>query len=150
MRITFFVTMLALGTAFTACKKDNNNNDGQQPGKLPAGQYRLVEMHRADSTGLDSTGVRFLNSTLNLSFDAAGRSAKLAGKADAVNINGAYKVEATNLLKNAKIATSKITGTENDLAAINILESGQKFEEKGIKVIIHSKDKGYLVFSMEK
>lgn len=147
MRVILFGAILALGTIFTACKKDKNT---PEQANLPNGQYRLVEMHQADSTGLDSVGIKFVNSSLSLSFDDASKSAKLAGKAEAVTIKGAYKVAGANSLTEAKIAATKVAATENDLAVMDILIAGQSFEHKGIKVVVQTKDKGYLVFSVQK
>lgn len=147
MRVIFFGAVLAIGTVFTACKKDK---DMPAQAQLPAGQYRLIEMHQADSTGIDSTGVVFNGSSLSLSFDEASRSAKLAGKAEAMTIRGAYQVAGDTVLTDAKIASTKVAGTVNDLAVVEILNAGQSFARKGLKVIVYSKDKGYLVFSTQK
>lgn len=147
MRVIFFGAVLAIGTFVTACKKDKN---GSAPAQLPGGQYRLIEMHQADSTGIDSAGVAFNGSSLSLTFDEASRSAKLAGKAEAVNINGGYKVDGDVHLTDAKIASTKVVATANDLAVIQILNAGQSFVHRGLKVILQTKDKGYLVFSMQK
>lgn len=149
MRTIIFAGLIAVATIFTACKKDKNDIAPEQT-TLPAGQYRLVEMHQADSTGVDTTGVRFVNSSLNLSFDNTARTAKLNGKAENISHRGTYTVAETNILKDAKIASSKVAGTENDMAVMNILLTAEKFERKGLAVIIYAKNKGYLKFSTQK
>lgn len=148
MKVIFFSAIIALTTVFTACKK--NKDMPSEQAKLPNGQYRLIEMHRADSTGLDSAGVKFTNSSLRLTFNEAGRSASLAGKADSLNITGTYKIAGDIGLTDAKIGSTKNVATENDIAVIEILAASQSFVHKGITVVLHTKDKGDLVFSMQK
>jgi hypothetical protein len=149
MKTKFLATLVVIAAAFTACKKDNDQNPGDGA-PLPKGQYRLIEMHEFNAQGKDSATVEFPLSALSLTFDPATRSANVSGKPETVLLTGSYKVRGKDSLKEAKISTSKIAPGENDMKVVQFLELGQQFETKGGTVIINTKDKGYLVFSMQK
>jgi hypothetical protein len=149
MKIKFLATLVVIAAAFTACKKDNDQNPGDGA-TLPKGQYRLIEMHEFNAQGKDSATVEFPVSALSLTFDQAKRTANLSGKPESIQLTGSYQVRGQGTLKDAKISTSRITPTENDMKVVQFLELGQQFETKGGTVIINTKDKGYLVFSMQK
>lgn len=149
MKIKFLATLVVIAAAFTACKKDNDQNPGDGT-PLPKGQYRLIEMHEFNAQGKDSAKVEFPVSGLSLTFDQATRTANLSGKPETIQLTGSYTVRGNNTLKDAKISTSKIAPGENDMKVVQFLELGQQFETKGGTVIINTKDKGYLVFSMQK
>lgn len=149
MKTKFLATLLVIAAAFTACKKDNDQNPGEGA-PLPKGQYRLIEMHEFNAQGKDSAKVEFPLSGLSLTFDQATRTANLSGKPETVQVTGSYTVRGSNTLKDAKISTSKIAPGENDMKVVQFLELGQQFEAKAGTVIINTKDKGYLVFSMQK
>ncbi|SEB10680.1 hypothetical protein [Pedobacter hartonius] len=148
MKIKFLVAFLAVATAFTACKKDN---DDTTPGKkLPTGQYRLIESVQYDSAGKDSATVKFPLSSLSLSFDQNKKAANIVGKPESLNIVGSYNVKANSALTDKLISTSKIIGTVNDGLVVTLLQNGTAYEATSGTVTIKAKDKGYLVFSMQK
>lgn len=148
MKIKFLATLVVIAAAFTACKKDNDQNPEETA--LPTGQYRLIEMHEFDAQGKDSSTVKFPVSALSLTFDQAAKTANLSGKPENIQLTGTYTVTGQNGLKDAKISTSKIAPGEHDMKVVQFLELGQQFETKGGTVVINTKDQGYLVFSMQK
>lgn len=147
MKIKFLATLVVIAAAFTACKKDNQNPEETV---LPTGKYRLVEMHEFNAQGKDSSTVEFPVSALSLTFDQATKTANVSGKPENIHLTGAYTVKGKDGLKDAKISTSKIAPAEHDMKVVQFLELGQQFEAKGGTVRINTKDKGYLVFSMQK
>ncbi|RQO74849.1 hypothetical protein DBR43_05570 [Pedobacter sp. KBW06] len=149
MKTQFLATLVVIAAAFTACKKDNDQNPGDGAA-LPKGQYRLIEMHQLNAQGKDSATVEFPVSGLSLTFDQAKQTANVSGKPENIQLSGSYTVSDKDGLKDVKISTSKIAPGENDMKVVQFLELGQQFENKGRNVIIHTKDKGYLVFSMQK
>ena len=150
MKIILFATLLSVATIFSACKKDKNTTPPIEQNELPKGQYRLTEMHQADSTGIDSAGVKFPKSTMILSFDNAAKTANLTGKAESMTINGGYKVGGSNALTDPVFTSDRTVATENDLAVLDMLENGESFKNEGDDVVIETEDKGYLTFSMQK
>jgi hypothetical protein len=150
MKTKFLVALLAVATTFAACKKDNNDSPKPEDTKLPAGTYRLIESVQYDKAGKDSTSVKFPLSNLSLTFDQEKQTASVSGQPEVIQVSGTYNVKTNSALADAAIKTSKIAATENDLIVVGLLENGDKYEAKGATVTVNAKDKGRLVFSMQK
>lgn len=148
MRIKFLVAVLTVATAFTACKKDNN--DTTPSTQLPAGQYRLIETVQYNAAGQDSATVKFPLSALSLSFDQGKQVANVLGKPDSIHIVGSYTVNANSILTDKRISSTKIKGTANDNVVLNLLQNGTSYETKSGTVTLKARGRGYLVFSMQK
>ncbi|KIO77741.1 hypothetical protein TH53_07355 [Pedobacter lusitanus] len=150
MKTNFLVALLAVASTFAACKKDNNNGPQPEDTKLPSGQYRLIESVQYDQSGKDSASVKFPVSNLSLTFDQDKKTAAVTGKPEGVQVTGTYNVNPANALTDAVIKTTKIAASPNDLLVVGLLEKGETFEAKGGTVTLMAKDKGRLVFSMQK
>ncbi|MNR17070.1 hypothetical protein D3C85_1337120 [compost metagenome] len=107
-------------------------------------------MHEFNAQGKDSSTVEFPVSALSLTFDQATKTANVSGKPENIQLTGTYTVKGKDSLKDAKISTSKIAPGQHDMKVVEFLELGQQFEAKAGTVTINTKDKGYLVFSMQK
>ena len=148
MKNKFLAVLLVIAATFTACKKDKIQEPEAKV--LPAGKYRLVEMVQTDAAGKDSLSVKYPISSLSLSFDQEKQTANVAGKPELLQMTGSYNVTADAGLRDAKVSTSRSVPGENDLHVADFLALGEKYEVKGGTVIIHTKNKGYLIFSMQK
>lgn len=148
MKNKFLAVLLVIAAAFTACKKDKVQEP--QENVLPAGKYRLIEMQQTDAAGKDSVTVKYPVSSLSLTFDQEKQTANVTGKPELLQMTGSYNVKADGSLTDAKVSTSRSVPGENDMNVADHLTAGEKFEVKGGTIIIHAKNKGYLVFSMQK
>lgn len=148
MRNKFLAALLVIATAFTACKKDKVQEPEEKV--LPEGKYRLIEMVQSDITGKDSVAVKYPVSSLSLTFNQEKKTADVSGKPELLQMNGTFNVNPDGSLSDAKVSTSRSVPGENDLTVADLLTAGEKYEVKGGTVIVHAKQKGHLVFSMQK
>lgn len=148
MKNKFLAVLLVIAAAFTACKKDKVQAPEEKT--LPSGKYRLIEMVQSDVAGKDSVSTKYPVSSLSLTFDQDKKTANVSGKPEILQITGSYNVKSDEVLADAKVSTSRNVPGENDLNVADLLSAGEKYELKGGSVIIHAKNKGFLVFSMQK
>lgn len=148
MKNKFLAVLLVIATAFIACKKDKEQ--APEENVLPTGKYRLIEMMQSDVAGKDSVSVKYPISTLSLTFDQDKKTANVEGRPELLHMAGSYNVKADGSLTDAKVSTSRSVPGENDLNVADLLTIGEKYEVKGGTIIVHAKNKGYLVFSMQK
>ncbi|MCX2451609.1 hypothetical protein OQX61_10075 [Pedobacter sp. PLR] len=148
MNNKFLAVLLVIATAFIACKKDKVQEPEENV--LPTGKYRLIEMMQSNAEGKDSVSVKYPLSSLSLTFDQDKKTANVSGKPEFLQMTGSYKVSADGRLTDGKVSTSKGVPGENDLNVADFLAIGEKYELKGGSVVVHTRNKGYLVFSMQK
>lgn len=152
MKARFLVLLLAGATSLAACKKNNNNNPGSTPEdfKVPVGIYNLTQSVKFDSAGTKADTVKFEESDLSLTFDQVKKTASVSGSPEIAKVIGGYVVKANNVLADAVIKTTKISGTENDAIVVALLEKVEAYEAKNEIVTMKTKDKSYLVFTVKK
>ncbi|WP_316753464.1 hypothetical protein [Pedobacter gandavensis] len=148
MNNKFLAVLLVIATAFIACKKDKVQEEENTV--LPTGKYRLIEMMQSDVEGKDSVSIKYPLSSLSLVFDQKEKTAQVYGIPETLPMRASYKVGANGGLAEAKVSTAKSVPGENDLTVADLLASGNKYESKGGSVVVHTKNRGYLVFSMQK
>lgn len=148
MKNKFLAVLLLTATAFTACKKDKVQEPEENV--LPTGKYRLIELMQSDAAGKDSVSVKYPISSLSLTFDQDKKTANVAGRPELLQMTGSFNVKADGILTDAKVSTSRSVPGESDLTVADFLAIGERYELKGGAVIVHAKNKGYLVFSTQK